>query len=429
LIFCQETEFIHTPIGLVPKDWEVDRIKDIAEINKESRDPSIDSPNETFQYVDIESVAGGSGRIKETKNLLGKEAPSRARRVIHENDVLMSTVRPYLKAFTIVPKGYENEICSTGFAVLRSKEKVNPRYLLYTLFSDNVISQCNRMMVGGQYPALNSSQVAEIKLSVPPMAEQRAIVEVLGVVDSAIELSDQIIAKTERLKRGLMQQLLTRGIGHTETKQTPIGQMPSDWVPTKIGDIAKLQSGGTPRRDVKEYWTNGKIPWLKSGELNDGEVCQAEERISQQGLDDSAAKIFPKGTLLMAMYGKGTVTKTGILGIEAATNQAVCAFIPKDRQFSPKFLQYSLIFKRNQLLGQLTNPSTDMGRTNIYAGMLASYQIPLPNKIEEQNKIAEIIQEADKKLKLEQLEKIKLDNIKRGLMDLLLTGRVRIKVD
>ena len=260
------------------------------------------------------------------------------------------------------------------------------------------------------------------------LKEQKEIAGVLGVVDAAIELADQVIAKTERLKEGLMQQLLTHGIGRTEYKETPIGKIPKHWTVTKIEDIAKLQSGGTPRRDVKEYWTDGKIPWLKSGELNDGEISYSEEKINEIGLKNSATKMFLKGTLLMAMYGKGTVTKTGVLGIDATTNQAVCAFIFKREDINPKYIQYYLIFKRNQLLNQLTNPSTDMGRTNIYAGMLGTFQVPMP-KMEEQNSIVTILQNVDRKLCLEKLEKSKLQRIKHGLMDLLLTGKVRIKVD
>jgi type I restriction enzyme S subunit len=265
-------------------------------------------------------------------------------------------------------------------------------------------------------------------IPLPSQKERRGIVGVLGVVDSVIAKTGEVIAKTERLKKGLMQTLLTRGIGHKEYKQTPIGTIPKEWEVVKVKDVANLQSGGTPSRDKPEYWENGTIPWIKSGELNDAEIYNAEEKITELGLKNSNAKIFPKGTLLMALYGKGTVSKTAILRIDAATNQAVCAFTPKNGNFNPKYMQHCLIFMRNRLLNQLTNPSSDVGRTNIYMGMLESFKIPLPKKVEEQKKIAEILSTADEELNLLRSEKLKFERIKRGLMDLLLTGKIRVKV-
>ncbi|MBA7602973.1 hypothetical protein ES703_10070 [subsurface metagenome] len=202
-------EFKDTEIGRIPKEWVVVKLEQIVEINKESRDPSKESPNEEFLYIDIDSIEGGTGIIGEPKRIIGKNAPSRARRVIHPNNVIMSTVRPYLKAFAMVPKEYDNQICSTGFAVFRSKEGTVPHYLLHTLFSCIVISQCNRMMMGGQYPALNNSQVAEIRIPFPPPREQQKIGDILSTVDKKLELERKEKAKLERIKQGLMDLLLT----------------------------------------------------------------------------------------------------------------------------------------------------------------------------------------------------------------------------
>jgi type I restriction enzyme S subunit len=200
-------EFKETEIGKIPKIWQVVKIKDVAEINRESIDPSKEMPNKTFLYVDIDSVE--EGKIRNPKRILGTEAPSRARRVIHVNDVIMSTVRPYLKAFAIVPKELDNQICSTGFAVLSCKNNIVPYFLLSVLFSDQTISQCNRMMVGGQYPALNQSQVSEIKIPLPPLYEQQKIADIIWTVDKKLEFERNEKARLERIKRGLMDLLLT----------------------------------------------------------------------------------------------------------------------------------------------------------------------------------------------------------------------------
>uniref|UniRef100_A0A7C2P9M1 Restriction endonuclease subunit S n=1 Tax=candidate division WOR-3 bacterium TaxID=2052148 RepID=A0A7C2P9M1_UNCW3 len=202
-------EFRETEIGKIPKTWKVVKIKDIAEINKESVDPSKKMPDKTFLYVDIDSVEEETGKIRNPKRILGKEAPSRARRVIHVSDVIMSTVRPYLRAFAIVPKELDNQICSTGFAVLSCKNNIIPYFLLSVLFSDKTIIQCNRMMVGGQYPALNQSQVAEIKIPLPPLYEQQKIADTILAVDRKLEFERSEKARLERIKQSLMDLLLT----------------------------------------------------------------------------------------------------------------------------------------------------------------------------------------------------------------------------
>jgi type I restriction enzyme S subunit len=204
-----DKEYKQTPIGQIPQTWEVVKLKDIVEIDRESRDPSREIPDKTFLYVDIDSVEGETGKIRNPKTILGREAPSRARRVIHENDVIMSTVRPYLKAFAIVPKEYDNQICSTGFAVLSCGDAVLPYFLLNVLFSSQTITQCNRMMVGGQYPALNQSQVSEIKIPLPPPSEQRKIADIFSTIDRKLELERKEKERLDRTKHGLMDLLLT----------------------------------------------------------------------------------------------------------------------------------------------------------------------------------------------------------------------------
>lgn len=202
-------QFKDAEIGKIPKEWEVKELDKVTEINKESRDPARGFPDKQFLYIDIDSIGNETGIIKSAREILGKNAPSRARRIVHYNDVIMSTVRPYLKAFAIVPKEYDNQICSTGFAVFTCKNELIPLYLLYTLFSKSVMDQCNKMMVGGQYPALNTSQISRIKIPKPPLSEQQKIVEVLFDVDKKLGLERKRKEKLQRIKKGLMNDLLS----------------------------------------------------------------------------------------------------------------------------------------------------------------------------------------------------------------------------
>jgi type I restriction enzyme, S subunit len=207
-----------TEIGRIPSEWGVKELEEVALINRESRDPARECPDGRFFYVDIDSVENGTGVFRNVREVVGKDAPSRARRVVRRNDVIMSTVRPYLKAFAIVPKTYDNQISSTGFAVLTCKQNILPIYLLYALFSDPFVQQCNKAMVGGQYPALNSSQVARIKVPIPSLLEQQKIAEILSTVDRRLELLTGKKQRLERTKAGLMNELLT---GRRRVKLTP----------------------------------------------------------------------------------------------------------------------------------------------------------------------------------------------------------------
>lgn len=202
-------KFKNTEIGRIPKEWEVKELDKVTEINKESRDPAREFPDKQFLYIDIDSIENETGIIKSAREILGKNAPLRARRMVHYNDVIMSTVRPYLKAFAIVPKEYDNQICSTGFAVFACKNELEPLYLLYTLFSKSVMDQCNKMMVGGQYPALNTSQISRIKIPLPPLPEQQRIAGTLSDVDKRMGLERKRKEKLQRIKKGLMNDLLS----------------------------------------------------------------------------------------------------------------------------------------------------------------------------------------------------------------------------
>jgi type I restriction enzyme S subunit len=159
---------------------------------------------------------------------------------------------------------------------------------------------------------------------------------------------------------------------------TPLG-----WKQVRLGDVAKTASGGTPKRTVSAYY-GGEIPWVKSGELGDSTVYQTEETISKAGLDASSAKIFPKGTLCIALYG-ATVGKLGILGVDAATNQAVCGvFLPEsiDTRFAYRFLES----KRRDLV--------EMGKggaqSNISQEIIRDLKLPMPSLDEQREIVAEI---------------------------------------
>ena len=156
--------------------------------------------------------------------------------------------------------------------------------------------------------------------------------------------------------------------------------LPDGWVWKKLGDLTTTTSGGTPKRNEKLYW-GGNIGWLKSGELNDGYITNVEEYITDEGLTKSSAKLFPKGTLLIAMYG-ATVGKLGILEIETTTNQAICGILNDKNKFETLFMFYYLKKIREKMI----EDSFGGAQPNLSQTYIKDLDIPLP-PLEEQKRI------------------------------------------
>ena len=216
------------------------------------------NPSFEFHYFDISCAANGRLQIPDT-SITYAEAPSRARRIVRNGDVLMSTVRPNLKAFAYCNMPEGSYIASTGFAVLRAIEGNDPRYILYSILSDDVARQIESYVVGSNYPAINSSDVKRLQIPDWKPSQQRRIAEILSTVDEAIEQTEALIAKYQQVKAGLMQDLFTRGVtpdGHLRPthdqaphryKESPLGWIPKEWEFAKVGScINGIDAGKSP---------------------------------------------------------------------------------------------------------------------------------------------------------------------------------------
>ena len=307
---------------------------------------------------------------------------------------------------------------------LKIKKGIEAEYLNHFFKSWFYWKQIESLKVGAVQSGINASVLASLKIPVPPLVEHRGIVEVLGTVDECIRLTDAVIERAEELKRGLMQQLLTRGIGHTEYKETQLGKIPKTWKISTFGKECNIGTGGTPRRNRPDYY-NGNIPWVKSTELDYGIIFDTEEHISKRALEESNAKIYPTGTLLIAMYGLeavGTRGRCAILGVDAATNQAIAAIQPK-KQILPRFLYYYY-----QQMGNLIMKYAEgTKRKNLSLSIIKKIPIIVP-PITEQGKIVNIIENQDDIINLENQKINQLNTLKQGLIQLLLSGKTRVEL-
>ncbi|EAL9468166.1 restriction endonuclease subunit S, partial [Campylobacter coli] len=242
---------------------------------------------------------------------------------------------------------------------------------------------------------LNIDKLKQIEIPLPPLKEQERIVGILdesfAKIDESIKILEQDLLNLDEL----MQSALQKAFNPLKDNAKENYKLPQGWEWKNLGEIANTSSGGTPSRNKKEYWENGNIKWLKSGELNDGYIDFIEENITEEAIKNSSAKIFQKGTLLIAMYG-ATAGKLGILNLDSTTNQAICAFLHKDKniKFLEKFLFYFLFFLRDKII----KDSFGGAQPNINQTYIKNLQIPLP-PIKEQEQIASHLDELSSHVK------------------------------
>lgn len=160
-------------------------------------------------------------------------------------------------------------------------------------------------------------------------------------------------------------------------------KIPSHWQLKKLGEVCHTTSGGTPSRQKSSYY-NGNIPWVKSGELDRGLILDTEEKISEEAIKNSSAKVFPKGTLLIALYG-ATIGKLAFLGVDAATNQAICGIFKNDN-IDSNYLYHFLFYKKPNLVKQ----GIGGAQPNISQGILKNLNLPIPPLSEQQAIVAKI---------------------------------------
>ena len=206
----KEDEFyMDEKFGKVPKGWSVKKVKDLFYMNQDTLSNKTDS-NYKFRYITIEAVSTESIDYKSCPEYSFKDSPGRARRIIKDNDILISGVRPNLKAFAIYTKPDNNEwICSTGFHVLTAKDEVCPQFFFYQILSHIGASQFHSWVAGSNYPAIGDSDMRKMQLYAPPYDEQVIINQRIECISRIQQDKQTKIAILERLKKSLMQNLLT----------------------------------------------------------------------------------------------------------------------------------------------------------------------------------------------------------------------------
>lgn len=410
------TQYKNSPLGLIPEDWEVKHFEDVSDIDKNSLKGNTSEDYE-FDYVSLSDVSSDEFKIETTKQIF-KSAPSRARRIVKQGDILMSTVRPNLQGFTLIRDDVKDLIASTGFAVITSKQS-NNEFLFHFLFSDLINKQFHELLVGSNYPAINSSDVRKLKLPIPPLSEQKAIADCLSTWDKAIEKQSALIVQKELAKKALMQQLLS---GKKRLKG-----FSGEWKVVRLGIECELVTKGTTPSSLGREFTSKGVNFIKIESLEEnGAVIQNKVAfIDEQTHELLKRSQLRENDLLISIAGAlGRVALVNKQILPANTNQALAIIrLKKESKLKIKYLYYFL--NSPKVKKEIDAINVQAAQANLSLSNINDLTVLYPS-LEEQTAIANVLQCADDEL---QLLKKKLDQLKeqkKGLMQVLLTGKKRL---
>lgn len=411
--------FKKTPIVKIPEDWEVVKLGNISALRNNIVKPERKG---VIKFVGLEHIDPGKTKIRDYCSDLNIKS---SKFQFYAGDILYGKLRPYLDKAVIIEF---NGICSTDLIVINSNRFMTlQKYLIYLFHSKGFINYAISNTSGTNHPRTSWKAIANFKFGLPPLPEQQKIAEILSTVDKAIEKVDEAIKKTQRLKKGLMHELLTKGIGHKEFKETEIGRIPKEWEIKKIINLFDVQTGTTPSTKKQEYWKDGNINWITPSDMSKlhGKlfIKNSERKITERGRKLSNLTLMPSGSIIIST--RAPVGYVVIIERKATFNQGCKGLIPKNKgEINSEFYAYYLISKKRVL----ENSSGGSTFKELAKNILENFIIPLP-PITEQQKIAEILSTVDSRLEILRKRKGKLERIKKGLMNDLLTGGKRVKLD
>ena len=333
------------------------------------------------------------------------------------NDVLMSVRAPVGD----VNIATEDAVIGRGVSAIRAAEGVDPWYLYFVLgFMKPAL---DAQATGSTFASVNGTTLRDLQIPLVPFEYQVAIGRTLRLLLKQLQLEESALRATAETKAAVMRRLFSQGLRGEMQKETEIGPLPESWRLAIIDEFFSVVSGGTPQRDNPSYWVNGTIPWAKTAEVNYSVILDTEEHITQAGLDGSATKMLPPGTLLMAMYGQGvTRGKVGILGIEASCNQACAAMTPKGNDVLPRYL-YHYLTAQYEAIRALAHGGQQQ---NLNLDIVRKIDLPVPSATDEQQEIVDVLDAVDRKIDLHRRKREVLDQLFESLLHKLMRGEVSV---
>ena len=372
-------------IGEVPEHWEVKPIKIIASCNDDSLPESF-SPDTPIRYVDISSVSHDAG-IAEPEFMLFGDAPSRARRKARAGDVVVSTVRTYLKAVAAVDDAHADCVYSTGFAVLRPrKEHLTPEFLKWLALNELLIQAVESHSEGLSYPAINASELINLKTTLPSLSEQARIASILdretARIDALIAKKTRFIELLKEKRQALITHAVTKGLDpNVKMKDSGvewIGEVPEHWATTRLKHVSRALIGLTyaPEDVVSD---GSGITVLRSSNIQDGQL-DLTDIVQVRAVADPELMVRVGDILICSRNGSRALIGKNILLDERSIGCTFGAFMTVIRGSFNDFLYYvfnSTMFDANSALYMTSTVN------QLTISMIANMEIPLPPEKEQ----------------------------------------------
>lgn len=299
--------------------WEYKKLGDVCTIERGGSPRPItdyitDSPD-GVNWIKIGDAKEGSKYITSTKEKIKKEGVKKSR-YVHKGDFILSNSMSFGRPYILDVDGCIHD----GWLVIHDDNNVFIKdYLYYLLASPVMYAKFKQLAVGGVVNNLNSALVRKVEIPIPNMTTQEVIVKELDKINKLISLKKQQLADYDNLAQSIFYEMFGDPVVNEK-----------GWEVKKLGNFCEIGTGSTPSRKNKEYY-EGSISWVKSTEVSNCVIDSTEEHISEIAIAETNCTIYPKGSILIAMYGQGkTRGQIAILNIEATTNQAVAAILPSE---------------------------------------------------------------------------------------------------
>jgi type I restriction enzyme, S subunit len=416
----------------IPHDWNIIKLEEHVERITKGTTPSTYGFGFTqagVNFIKVESIDDQGNFIPNMFSFISEKAHQKLARSQFKAGDLLVTIAGNLGRAAIVNESILPANTNQAVAIVRlSDGSLSKKYIYYYLKGFAIKKYIRMVSTTGAQPNLSLKQVGEFEIALPNLKEQTKIAEILSSVDAAIVKTEAIIEQTEIVKKGLMQQFLAKGIGHTRFKKSEIGEIPEEWEVKPLKDIGMWSGGGTPSKQNEKFWSDeGGIIWVSPKDMYNTEIRTSQDFITQEGLTSKGLRLYDKGTILF-------VTRSGILRnrvpialtLEKVTiNQDLKALSVNDKCLN-EYVYYCLLAQNEKIKNTCVKTGTTV--ESIDFPSLKDYLIPVPSK-KEQKEIVSIIKTYYQKVKNEQESLSVLKRAKLALMQVLLTGKVRFKVD
>lgn len=387
-----------TELGEIPNEWEVKKLGEVVEVvSGATPKTSIEEywNNGNIYWATPTDITSNGKYIKETeKSITETGLKNCSAKLLPEGSILMSS-RATIgeRCINVVPMA-----TNQGFKSLICKNGINNEFIYY--YIDILKEKFLALASGSTFLEISKKIVEDVKVALPSSEEQEKIASIISTVDEQIDNTEKLIQKNQELKKGLMQQLLTKGIGHTKFKKTEIGEIPESWEVKKLGEIFKLSSGSfLSQKNIVEgeypvYGGNGIAGYHNDYLFNESKLI--------------IGRVGAKCGCVHISKGKSWITDNALY-----INKKLIDF---DNDFMFFLLTY---IDLNRYANQNAQPV-------ISGQKIYNINIGIP-KLNEQEKIASILSSVDKKIEEFEVKKIKLEELKKGLMQQLLTGKIRVE--